>query len=314
MTRKTTSRGGLLDAILVAVTVVIATTGARPAAAAFENLAVSPRARAMGESAVAAPEAAFAVAHNPAALGDATGGALAATYVRPFGLDFARLAYVSAAIPLPGAPGHLGVAFSNFDVEHEGEDLMAENVVSVGYGVPLFHDLHSTVFLGATTNLYHLDFGATVGDGSPEFTGAFDPGSASALGFDVGLLAVLHERTRFGVLVHNLNSPEIGDDQEPLPRRIHGGAAYEPYPGVVTSFEISAEVDQEAQYHGGLEFELAPGFDVRGGLISNPNKLTAGFGYEIRGIALNYGFSTGGGVLDTTHQFGLTVAWGGAPK
>jgi hypothetical protein len=293
---------------------LVLTLGAGPVLAAFENVAVSPRARAMGESAVATPEAAFAVAHNPAALGDATGTALAATYVRPFGLDFARLAYVSAAIPLPGAPGHLGVALSRFTVEHEDVDLMGETVVSLGYGMTLFRDLHSTVILGAAANLYWLDFAETVGDGSSAFTDAFDPGSASTLGIDIGLLATLHERTRLGVMIHNFNSPEIGDDQEPLPRRLHGGVAYAPYTGVETSFEVSAEVDQEVQYHGGLEFELAPGFDLRGGIVSNPSKLTAGFGYEIRGVALNYGFSTGGGVLDTTHQFGLTLAWGGEPK
>jgi hypothetical protein len=309
MTRKTITRCGLL-----ALTVVVVASGARPAAAAFENVAVSPRARAMGESAVATPEAAFAVAHNPAALGDATGTALAATYVQPFGLEFARLAYLSAAIPLPGAPGHLGLAFSDFAVERDDVDLMQETVVSLGYGVPLFQDLHSTVILGASANLYRLEFAETIGDGTPAYEGAFDPGSASTLGLDVGLLAVLRERTRFGVLVHNLNSPEIGDDQELLPRRLHGGVAYEPYVGVVTSFEITAEVDQEAQYHGGLEFELAPGFDLRAGVVTNPSKLTAGFGYAMRGVALNYGFSTGGGVLDTTHQFGLTLAWGGESK
>jgi hypothetical protein len=307
MTRKTIHRCGLL-----ASTVVLLAAG--PATAAFENVAVSPRARAMGESAVATPEAAFAVAHNPAALGDATGAALAATYVQPYGLDFARLAYVSAAIPLPGAPGHLGVAFSNFAVEHEVVDLLQETVISLGYGLPLFQDLHSSIIFGASANLYRLEFAETIGDGTPNFEGAFDPGSASTLGLDVGLLATLHERTRFGVLVHNLNSPEIGDDQEPLPRRLHGGVAYEPYVGVVTTFEISAEVDQDAQYHGGIEFELAPGFSLRGGVVTNPSKLTAGFGYAMHGVALNYGFSTGGGVLDTTHQFGLTLAWGGESK
>jgi hypothetical protein len=288
--------------------------GAGPALAAFENVAVSPRARAMGESAVATPEAAFAVAHNPAALGEAAGTALGATYVRPFGLDFARLAYVSAAIPLPGAPGHLGVAVSSFAVEHEVVDLLQETVVSVGYGLPLYQDVHSTIILGASANLYRLEFAETVGDGTSLFTGSFDPGSASTLGLDLGLLATLHERTRFGVLVHNLNSPEIGEDQEPLPRRVHGGVAYAPYAGVTTTFEISTEVDQPAQYHGGLEFELAPGFDLRGGVVTNPSKLTAGFGYTVRGVAINYGFSTGGGVLDTTHQFGLTLAWGGEAK
>lgn len=309
MMRRSTNFTGMLAAALVALAV-----GPQPASAAFEQTAVSPRARAMGESAVATTDPAFAIAHNPAALGDATGTALAATYVQPYGLDFARLAYVSAAVPVPGAAGHLGLAVSSFAVEQDDTKLLDEAVISLGYGVPLYADIHSTIMLGASANLYRLEFGMSVGAGDSTFTGAFDPGNAATVGIDLGLVATLHERTRFGVLVHNVNSPEIGDDQEPIPQRLHGGVAYEAYPGVVTSFEISTEVDQDPQYHGGLEFELAPGFDVRGGVVSNPNKLTAGFGYQRRGVAVNYGFSTGGGVLDSTHQFGVTLSWGGETK
>ena len=57
---------------------------------------------------------------------------------------------------------------------------------------------------------------------------------------------------------------------------------------------------------------LAPaGFALRAGVLTNPNKLTAGFGYAIAGFGFDYGFSTGGGTLDSTHQFGLNYAWGG---
>ena len=53
-----------------------------------------------------------------------------------------------------------------------------------------------------------------------------------------------------------------------------------------------------------------PSFALRAGVVTNPNSLTAGFGYRCRGSALDYGFSTGGGVLDSTHQFGLVVRLG----
>jgi hypothetical protein len=39
--------------------------------------------------------------------------------------------------------------------------------------------------------------------------------------------------------------------------------------------------------------------------------LTGGFGYTFENFGVNYGFSTGGGTLDSTHQFGLQFAWGG---
>jgi hypothetical protein len=45
--------------------------------------------------------------------------------------------------------------------------------------------------------------------------------------------------------------------------------------------------------------------------MTQPSKLTAGFGYEVKGLGLNYAFSTGGGTLDGSHQFGLSLTWGG---
>ena len=38
---------------------------------------------------------------------------------------------------------------------------------------------------------------------------------------------------------------------------------------------------------------------------------TGGFGYRAGRVAFDYGFSTGGGTLDSTHQFGLRLSWGG---
>ncbi len=113
------------------------------------------------------------------------------------------------------------------------------------------------------------------------------------------------------MLVHNVNAPKIGRDEEELPRRLHAGLAYEPYAGVMTVFELESLHGEDPQWHGGMELAVVEGFVLRAGLITKPNKLTAGFGYQFGGAALSYGFSTGGGVLDSSHQFGLSWAWGG---
>ena len=56
---------------------------------------------------------------------------------------------------------------------------------------------------------------------------------------------------------------------------------------------------------------IVENFALRAGVLTNPNKLTAGFGYSLSGLGVQYGFSTGGGTLDSTHQFGLNYTWGG---
>ena len=291
-------------AILILLAGILA---ALPAQAVFENLMVSPRARAMGDAGVAVPDAAFGSYLNPAGLADIPrAGAAGLSYLKPYGLSFHELYFLGGAFRLPGAAGAVGVGFRQYGVEYEDVSLEKESTLTVSHGIALYRDLHSSVTVGYGLGFHRLEFGETVG--------GLDPGDDWSVGFDLGLTATVHERTRIGILVHNLNAPKIGRDEEELPRRLHGGIAYEPYAGVVTTVELESVHGEAVQWHGGLELELVTGFDLRAGIMSEPSKLTAGFGYEFAGFALNYGFSTGGGVLESSHQFGFTAAWGGEAK
>ncbi|MEZ4387434.1 MAG: hypothetical protein R3D98_07600 [Candidatus Krumholzibacteriia bacterium] len=290
-----------LAAMVVLVSLV---TLVAPARAAFENLMTSPRARAMGDASVAVDDATFAATLNPAQLARlATDGEVGVSYVQPYSLDFHRLYYLGAALRLPGEAGSLGLGFRQYGVEYQNVDLQTESTLTVAYGLPLYADVHSRINLGVGLNLYRLEFGETVS--------GLDPGSDLTTGLDVGFAATLHDRTHMGVLVHNVNAPKIGRDEEELPRRLQAGLAYEPYAGVLTVFELENVHGEDPQWHAGMEFDVLEGLVLRAGLITRPNKLTAGFGYRFGEAALSYGFSTGGGVLESTHQFGLSWAWGG---
>ena len=276
---------------------------AAPANAFFDNVAVSPRARGMGETAVAVPDGPYATYHNPGLLASNLLSGASASYVRPFGLSYTDHYHVGAALPAKAGLGGFGIGLTMFKVEYEEVNLLEETQLSLGYGHTLYSDMHATIDLGGSINMYHVDLGETVtGD---------DPGSDTVLGVDLGLAVRLHKRTRLGVLVKNLNNPQIGLDDEELPKRLIAGASYEPYDGVITTFEIDNELGRDSQYHGGVEMMVLEGFALRAGVITNPNKLTAGFGYHTNGVGVDYGFSTGGGVLENTHQFGVNVTWGG---
>ncbi len=294
-----------MDRKLAAIlTLTVGVLAAAPAWAAFENVMVSPRARAMGDAGVAVPDAAFASYLNPAGLAEQERqGSVGLAYVRPYGLDFHNLYYAGAAFRLPDGAGNLGVGFRQYAVEYQDVDLQTESTLTLAHGTYLYEDLHSSVALGYGVNFYRLEFGETVS--------GLDPGNEVTLGLDVGLVALLHDRTRVGLMIHNLNSPHIGEDEEEIPQRLHGGFSYEPYTGVITTVEAEAMPGDDTQWRGGLEMEVLPGFALRAGLMTHPNKLTAGFGYDSGPVVVNYGFSTGGGVLDTSHQFGLVVNWGG---
>jgi hypothetical protein len=293
--------------IATLLTVAALILGGAPAWAAFENVMVSPRARAMGEAGVAVPDAVYGGYLNPAGLAEVpAGGSFGGSYVQPFGLSFNQLLFLGAAQRLPGRAGVLAFGLRQFKVEFEDVDLLKESTFTISHGLYLYEDLHSSVAIGYGVNLYRLEFGETIS--------GLDPGSATTAGVDLALLAVLHERTRIGVLVHNLNVPKIGKDEEEIPQRLHLGASYEPYAGVITTFEAQVRQGEPTQWRGGLELEVTGGFHLRAGIMTEPSKLGAGFGYAFRGLSLDYGFATGGGVLDSSHQFGLRATWGGEAK
>ena len=295
---------GFLLALALALT-------ALPAAASFDNIAVSARARAMGECGTAIADDAYAPYFNPAGLAALTGPTAAASYIRPYSLAFADLVYLGGALPLQGRGGTLGIGLRRFGVTFGGVDLMRETTVTLAHGLKLFEDMHSTVRIGYALNLYNLKFAPSVGMADTSFTGSTDPGSDTVFGLDLGLLVTLHERTRLGVMIRNANNPQIGLDNEEIARRVHGGLAFAPYDGVWTTFEFENVIGREITYHGGVEVALDYGLTARAGVLTNPSKLTGGFGYRWRNLGVDYGFSTGGGTLDSSHQFGLSWAWGG---
>ncbi len=275
---------------------------AGPALAAFENVDTSPRARGMGDSGVATADDAFAPYFNPAGMANQVGYALGNSYVKPYQLDFTDQLYFGGVMPV-GRYGGLGFGLRRFATTYDGVDLHNETTFTLAHGIRLYEDLHTTVDVGTALNFYRLEFGETVS--------GIDPGDAGAVGGDVGLLVTLHRRTRLGVMVKNVNNPTIGLDNEELTQRLHAGLAYEPYDGVTTVFEIESALGYDPQYHGGVEFTVLDRLALRAGVLSNPNKMTAGFGYVFEGFGVDYAFSSGGGILKPSHQFGMTFAWGG---
>ncbi|MBU1674709.1 hypothetical protein KKA85_02875, partial [bacterium] len=274
---------------IVATTAVLALCLlAGPVLAAFENVDISPRARGMGDAAVAVADDAFAPYFNPAGLARIQGVALGNSYVKPYGLGFNEQMYLGGVIPGTPRLGNFGFGIRHFAVEYQEVSLEKEITYTLAHGIMLYEDLHSAVSFGTALNLYSLEFGKTVS--------GFDPGQDIVAGFDVGLLVTLHRRTRIGVLVKNMNNPQIGLDNEELTSRLHGGIAYLPYDGVTTTFEFENTIDGETQYHGGVEFSVLGDLLLRAGVMTNPGKYTGGFGYAYQGFVVNYGFSSGGGV------------------
>ena len=275
-----------------------------PAGAAFDDIEVSPRARALGGAWAALGGDEYAALHNPAALAWAGRGCGSASYLRPFGYDFSSQSAAAMTASLPGRAGGIGLALRRFGVEYLGEQLTTETTVALGHGFRILADSQSELAVGWSLNLYALEFGRSV-------TG-LDPGSARGLGVNLGAQAVVRERTRVGFYALNVNNPHLGRrDKEELRRSVLAGVSYAPYPGVETVLGLSNDLGQPVQWRGGTEFEVTDYLRLRAGLATEPNAFTAGVGFSRAGLRIDYAFSTGGGVLAETHQFGVGYVLGG---
>ena len=137
-----------------------------------------------------------------------------------------------------------------------------------------------------------------------------DLGNSSAIGFDLGFQATLSKRHWLGVVVHNVNRPQLGSGSATsmLPRDIQAGFSYAPTRQVVTSFSLVSSPGLTTEFHAGLEYALNPSLILRSGIQSGPNRYGAGFSFQARGVALDYAMLTHP-VLPVTHQFSLAYAF-----
>ena len=258
----------------------------------FDAMDVSSKARGMGGAWVASADDATATFYNPACLLEVDSRNVYGTLLQPNSQDFEMLGFLAYSMPL-GAGQSVGASIRGFGVEYEGVDLLDERTVSLAYAVSLMKDLHSSLYLGGTLNVYSLDFGST---------GTIDLGGETTYGIDVGLLAVLRDRTRVGFLLKNMNEPSIGEaNKEPLPQWISAGVSYRPYYGVVTEFDLRSLKGEDLELHMGMQFAVTEFLDARFGFQTEPNSLTGGFSVRVNRLGLDYSYSAHT-VLPGTHH------------
>jgi len=287
---------GARTIIAVAAVAVLLMPSVASAEGVFDNLVLSPRARAMGGAFVAVSDDETAVFTNPAGLADQEVIGVYGSYVDLFGYSYLNLGSFAATMPTP--KGTVGLGVRMFSVEHNGVDLEKEYTISLGHGLMLMKDVHSSLAFGYTANLYGLSFEA-------ESVSGDDLGSANAVGFDVGVMGTLRGRTSFGFFMKNINNPKMGDaDTEDLPQWFTTGVAYSPYGGVTTSLELQKQDDEDLRACFGVESEVTDMITVRAGLQNNPNRVSAGFGAKWQSIRVDYSY-TSHATLPGSHHFGL---------
>ncbi len=267
--------------------------------AVFDDLEPSARARALSGAYAAITSNNDAMFYNPAGLARTNNYGLTISYYRPYGAEFFNTTTAGLSLPL-GKYGTMGLSMTNFGVKYDGTDLSKEATYSLGHGIKLMEDIHSSLSFGYSMQLYSLSY-------PTESVSGIDLGSAMTYGFDIGAQATLRKRTYIAIYAHNLNSPQIGKNYlHNLPRKVTFAIAYEPYSGVISTCDIEKELGKEhIQMHAGLEFKIIDYLALRFGTKSNPNTFSGGLGINYNGINVDYAYSTHS-VLGGTHHFGLS--------
>ncbi len=261
--------------------------------AIFNDYEPSPRSRAMGGAVTSLSDNAYSTFYNPAS-GINLENNFSFSYTKPFGNDFNTLSAAVFSMKLPKKVGVVSVGLQSFDVDYEDVNLLSEKVYAMSHSFRLLKDVHSEINFGYGFNMYHLAIESM--------------GNQASFGFNVGMLATLHNRTNVGFYVQNINNPKVGvNNDQALPQKISASISYIPFPTIITSFElqkdINTDVDSKTEIHTGAEITVYKYLKLRFGLRNNPAQYSMGFGLNVKNILINYAFSTH--TIGDTHQMSI---------
>jgi len=262
--------------------------------ALFEWRNVGAEALGFSEGYTAIARGIEAIPFNPAGLADTKFYAARATYVPIYGgLD----------VGLRSVDFSFAHAFSKFVIGMRAQDVGADLGEESGgryaeetFTLSFARYLNDNIRAGLNLNAYHLQFPSPFGSGT-------------TFGIDLGILAHLYTRWRFGFMLENLNQASLKttDGKEPLPEALSVGLAFIPFENAATVFDIRKEPDYPARFVFAQEIAFwNRRLRIRGGILSEGERFrwSAGAGFSVMDVTLDYAaiFDPN---LPLTHVFGL---------
>ena len=245
-------------------------------------------ATAMAGAVVAEEGKSWSIFHNPAGMTEIETMQFSAGGGNLYSFNWLPSYNLSGIVTMP-IIGQFGFALQQLETKYLKTTLSKEQTISMAQGFDIQHDKNSRLAIGYTANFVLWDLGKSSGingDGS----NGFDLGSVNTVTVDVGVLASLREKYRFGVLLKNINSGALGQSitRQVLPRRINVGITYMPISELSTSIVSERLLGRDdLQIKGAIRYSLNPLLELYTGAQSNPNRI--GFGFKLN--------------LDNPHKF-----------
>lgn len=199
----------------------------------------------------------------------------------PFGLK--ELANSSAAFCLPLSFGSVGAGFSTY-----GFDLFRESKFIIAFG----KIVQEKLIAGLSCTFSHVSIK--------------NYGTDLAVCISAGSIIVPDKSLRIGFNVHNISASTYGREAGQIPVILQAGVSY-----LMNNIDLSASLDKETDYEAalrfGLEYSPLPFFSFRAGMITNPEKFTAGAGINYSFLRFDYAVVTHN-ELGLTHQAGIIIS------
>ncbi len=189
--------------------------------------------------------------------------------------------------------GRMGVDFTTFSVA----DLTSETQIGVSFKRALIDDVHNKLEFALRADIYSLSY-------EPSVTGQ-ELGSATTAGLTGAMQATLYERTRIAILAENLTGTSMGaEDDIDLPRSVTGLLGFAPYSKTEMAFYAKRTAGKDWEYAVMGYARPIDFISFRAGVVTNPDRLTAGLGLHYSWFTLDYGIKTHP-VLPLSHVISL---------
>ena len=259
----------------------------------------------------------WSIFHNPAGLTEIDGSQFSTGGGKLYGYSWLSTYQLNGIIPIP-AIGQIGFALQQLKTKYDGLVLSKEQTISMAQGFNLQKDKNSHLAIGYTANFIQWNLAKSAGisgDGSD----GLDLGNVNAITVDLGVLASLRKKYRFGVSLKNINSGALGKGmtRQVLPRRINTGITYMPITGLSTSIVSEHLLGRdELQIKGAIRYNINSFLTIYSGAQSNPNRFGIGIRMLLNKVSesklgdnssFSYGLLTHP-ILPMTHQFKFGIS------
>lgn len=247
--------------------------------ASFDEGLHGARQGALAQTICAMPNTIENISFNPAAIWTTSKLSSHFFYSKPYDLPNVKTGTFFAT--LSQKPLTMGFGFTTFGNENYNESTLS---FATSFKV------NESLFLGGTVRYGHLDIKGY--------------GNTGTVLFDGGVLIRVFPQLYWGSTIRNMTNSKMGETDEELAQFMATGLHYKPAPPIAANIDIVKEIRYPVDVRTGVEFQLHKNLILRTGLSSNPQKISAGLGFDFKQMGIDYGFNSHS-VLGFTHLFSV---------